>query len=85
MTLGLSPRSGDELNNQVGMVLRQFTESRAAVHQSAGWVAANDLTAEPYNLTSADAALISSAFADLDTALQAIDMTFISRITGIWS
>jgi hypothetical protein len=81
--VGLAPINAAALNNSVGTLLSNFANIRAAVHQQQAWLAAEDLTADPYNMTPEDQTLIKSAMGPLDTALQAIDMTFISRIIGL--
>lgn len=83
MPAGLSPKSADEVNLFVGTLLNSFAKDRALVHQQQGWLAAEDLTQPPYAMTPDDQTLIKSAMSTLDIALQAVDMTFISRLIGL--
>jgi hypothetical protein len=82
-TIGTQPRNADEVNALIGTHLRGFAGSKITVNQDAAWLAVTDLKAAPYYFTSEQEATIKSAVADLDTALDAVDMTFISRIIGI--
>ena len=84
MTLGLSPKNPDEVNNQVGYVLRQFTDLKESIGHFHEWLGGADLKADPYLMTPEDETLIKSAIGDLDTTLDGVDMTFISRLTGMW-
>ena len=84
MTVGLSPRSADEVNNQVGVILRQWTDNKESIDHFHAWLAAADLKAEPYLMSAEDETLIKSAIADLDSMLDGVDLTFISRLTGMW-
>lgn len=81
---GMNPSSASEVNNSVGMVLRQFVMSKDSVNRSAASLAPLDLTKDPYNMSPEDNALIKSAMNNLDAALDAVDMTFISRLIGIY-
>jgi hypothetical protein len=84
VTVGLSPKTADEVNYSTGVMLRQFTDNKEAVHHFREWLAAADLKAAPYHFLEEQEVLIKSAIADLDTAMDAIDMTFITRLTGLW-
>ena len=84
MTVGLSPQSATEVNLQVGTVLRSFTDIKESVNHLQDWLAAADLKAEPYLMTPEDETLIKSAVSGLDASLDAVDMTFITRLTGMW-
>lgn len=83
VTVGLAPRSADELNQNVGFLLRQFTEVRGKVLAQEGWLLAEDIKAEPYNFSADQETLIKSAISSLNTALQGVDMTFINRLIGL--
>ena len=83
MTAGLAPTSAYEVNANVGQVLRNFTDVRALIHQHWAWLQAEDLKVPPYDMDPDDETLIKSALGPLDTDLQAIDMTFISRLIGL--
>lgn len=84
MPVGLTPTTADEVNNSVGVILRQFVDSKESVGHMRDNLAAIDLTEPPYSMTPEDQTLIKSAINDLDTALDGIDMTFISRLVGLW-
>lgn len=81
---GLTPPNAQEVNNSVGYILRAFVDNRESVHHLAANLAPLDLTQAPYSMTPEDDTLIKSAVNGLDTALQGIDMTFISRLVGMW-
>lgn len=83
MTVGLAPLNAAEVNQSVGTVLRQFATVRGIVHQDELWLASQDLTLPPYSMTADDQTLLKSAVSTLDTSLQAVDMTFISRLIGL--
>jgi hypothetical protein len=82
-TVGTQPRNADEVNGLTGTHLRGFTASKAAIHQDQEFFLATDLKIAPYWFTDDQETLIKSAIAGLDQALQAVDMTFISRIIGM--
>jgi len=82
-TVGTQPRNASEVNALTGTHLRGFTASKAAVHQDQEFFLATDLKAAPYFFTADQETLIKSAVAGLDASLQAVDMTFISRIIGM--
>jgi hypothetical protein len=84
MTVGLTPASAGEVNNSVGNILRQFTDIKESVNHLADNLAPLDLQGEPYLMSAEDETLIKSAVNGLDTALDAIDMTFVVRLTGMW-
>lgn len=84
MPIGLSPRNQDEVNNQVGYILRQWTDNKESIGHFHQWLLSADLKVEPYNFTPEDETLIKSALADLDTTLDGVDTTFIDRLTGLW-
>jgi len=84
MTVGLTPRTADEVNSQVGNILRTFTDIKESVNHLADNLAPLDLQAPPYLMTAEDETLIKSAVNGLDTSLDSIDMTFVVRLTGMW-
>lgn len=81
---GLTPKNGDEVNNVVGVILRQFVDIKESVNHLQANLAPLVLTDAPYNLAPADETLIKSAVNSLDASLDAVDMTFISRLAGSW-
>lgn len=84
MPVGLSPINADEVNNQVGHILRQFTDVKESINHLADALAPLLLTDPPYSMTPEDETLIKSAVNSLDSALDDIDMTFVVRLTGLW-
>lgn len=84
MPAGLSPINAAEVNNLVGTHLRVFTDNMESIAHDEAWLAAADLKVDPYNMTAADETLIKSAISTLNTTLQGVDMTFISRLTGLF-
>lgn len=83
-TVGLSPKTADEVNYSVGSLLRQFTNVKESISRSQEWFASADLKIPPYSMTADQETLIKSAMTDLDTDLDAVDMTFIVRLTGLY-
>ena len=83
MPVGLAPQDATMLNNSIGNLLKNFSQIRGYVHQQAAWLQAEDLKLPPYNMTTDDETLIKSAMLPLDTTLQGVDMTFISRLIGL--
>jgi hypothetical protein len=81
---GLTPSTAAEIDNNVGVILRRFVDDRESVMHLAASLAPLDLQADPYNMTPEDETLIKSAVNGLNNDLQAIDMTFISRLVGMW-
>jgi len=84
VTVGLAPASAYEVNSQVGLHLRDFTTIKERIHHDQEFLVATDLKVSPYFFDPDQETLIKSAIAGLDTALQAIDMTFIDRLTGLF-
>jgi hypothetical protein len=82
-TIGTQPHNASEVNGLIGTHLRGFAASKVTINQDAAWLAVSDLKAAPYYFTDEQEATLKSAIADLDTALDQVDMTFISRIIGI--
>lgn len=82
--VGTQPRNADEINGLIGTHLRGFVQSKSTINQDHEFFTSTDLKAAPYYFTEEQETLIKSAIADLDTALDAVDMTFISRIIGMW-
>ena len=60
------------------------TADKESVHHLAASLAPLVLTGDPYNMTPEDETLIKSAVNDLDTALQGVNMAFISQLVGMW-
>jgi len=83
-TIGSQPRSAEEVNGLVGTHLRGFVASRGTIHQDQDYFAATDLKGPPYYFSAAQETDLKTAISQLDAALQAVDMTFINRIVGMW-
>jgi hypothetical protein len=84
ITVGLAPLNAQEVNNLIGTHLRTFTQIKHTINQDHEWLLTCDLKAAPYYFDDVQETLMKSAIGDLDTALDAIDMTFISRLTGMY-
>lgn len=82
-TVGSAPRNAQEVNGLVGLHLRDFMRNKMVINQDQEWFATVDLTTVPYSFSADQQTLIKSCFADLDTALDAINTTFISRLIGM--
>lgn len=81
---GLNPQNAAEVNQDIGTVLRQFVSIKEAVARRQTFLAATDLKIAPYSMTAGDETNIKSAVSGLNTALQAFDMTFVNRLTGLF-
>jgi hypothetical protein len=84
LTVGLQPRSADEVNATIGQHLRNFSGIKNTINQDHDFLAATDLKVPPYNFSADQETLIKSAIADLDASLDAVDMTFITRLIGLY-
>lgn len=82
-TVGTQPRNADEVNGLVGTHLRGFIASQNAIGQDHDFFLTVDLKAAPYYFDEQQETLIKSAIADLDDALDAVNMTFISQLVGM--
>lgn len=82
-TIGTNPRDASEVNNLVGLHLRDFAQIKVRINQDNEFLAATDLKAAPYYFTDDQETQIKSAVSSLDAALDAVDMTFINRIIGM--
>lgn len=83
-TIGTQPKTADEVNALTGSHLRGFMASKTTVHQDADFLTATDLKVAPYFFTADQETEIKTAVLQLNTSLEAIDMTFISRIVGMF-
>lgn len=83
-TIGTNPKTADEVNGLVGTHLKGFLSSRATISQDQNFMLATDLTAAPYYFSDDQSTQIKTAILQLNDALEAIDLTFISRIVGMW-
>ena len=82
LRVAVGPANSDDLK-VVQMLSQAFAQSKGVVNQDHEWLNVTDLKGPPYYFDAAQEATLKSAVADLDTALDAIDMTFISRIIGL--
>lgn len=83
-TPGLAPGNAYDVNYAIGTHLRQYVDIMESIGHDHDSLAPLDLKAEPYNMSADDETLIKSAINGLHDALQAVDMTFINRLTGLW-
>lgn len=83
-TVGTNPKNADEVNGLVGTHLKGFLASVVTIHQDQNFMLATDLKASPYGFLDTQETEIKTAISQLDLALQAIDLTFISRIVGMF-
>jgi hypothetical protein len=82
--VGLNPRSSDEVNTLVGGLLREFIVHKERVGHYQSWLAGVQLAGDPWFMDPDVEATIKAAVNGLDTSLDAVDMTFINRLVGIW-
>jgi hypothetical protein len=83
-TVGLDPRNATEVNTQVGTHLRALVADIETIAHDKSWLAGADLTLAPYLFTTDQQTLIKSAILGADAYLQAMDMTFINQLTGLF-
>ena len=83
-TIGTQPQDATSLNLQIGAHLRSFIDVKNSINQDRDFLQATALTEAPYYFTTDQETLIKSAILDLDTTLDGINMTFISRIVGLY-
>jgi hypothetical protein len=84
VTVGLAPINADEVNRTIGQHLRTFTDLAEVIAHDHDWLLSADLKLDPYGMSADQETLIKSAIADLDSKLSTVDMTFISRLTGLF-
>ena len=82
-TVGSAPLDALAVNNSIGAHLTEFLRVKSVIQLDHDWLAPTTLTAPPYNFTSDQETLIKSAVNTLNTALEAVDMTFIVRLIGL--
>jgi len=82
--VGAQPRDAAEVNNLVGTHLRDFLTVKNSINQDREFLQAQDLKVPPYSFTADQETLIKSAILGLDTSLDAVDMTFIVRLVGLF-
>jgi hypothetical protein len=82
-TVGGNPRSADEINAVIGQHLRAFLAAKVALDQDARFFAATDLKTPPYYFTADQEDALKAAVNSLDTAIDAIDLTFVMRVVGL--
>ena len=82
--VGLNPVTSDEVNLNVGTLLRQFVDIKENVGHYQEWLAGVDLKAAPYYMEADLETLLKSAVNGLDSSLDTVDMTFINRLVGLW-
>jgi hypothetical protein len=83
-TIGLDPRNANEVNTQIGTHMRDFVSSKETIGHDWDWISGVDLKADPYGFTADQETTIKTAVQQLDVALDAVDMTFINRLTGLF-
>lgn len=84
MTAGRTPQTAADVNNDVGMHLQQFVNIKNTILNDYSNLLGLNLQGPPYNMSAADETDIKTAINGLNTALQAVDMTFIDRLTGLF-
>lgn len=84
MPIGMNPQNTADVNSQVGSICRQFVMLQQQASRFQAWMAANDLKVAPYSFSSGEEANIKSAISGMNTALAAVDRTFIDRNTGLY-
>jgi hypothetical protein len=83
-TIGTQPESAFAVNQLVGQHLRSFVTIKNSINQDHDWLITVDLKAAPWYFTQEQESSIKSGIADLDASLDAVDMTTISRLIGLF-
>jgi hypothetical protein len=83
-TIGTQPETAFAVNQLVGTHLRSFVTIKNSVGQDHDWLITVDLKGAPWFFTSEQESSIKSGIADLDASLDAVDMTTISRLIGLF-
>jgi len=83
-TIGSQPKNAAAVNDSIGLHLRQFLAAKAAINQDQDWFAGEDLKGAPYYFTADQETQLKTAVSQLDAALDAIDLTFVNRIVGLY-
>lgn len=84
MPVGLAPVNPQEVNNLIGNLLRQFVDVKESVKHYHNWLVTVELLDPPYSMTQPDNDTLKSAIADLDAALDTVNMAVINRLTGLF-
>jgi hypothetical protein len=82
-TIGLQPINAAEVNNKVGRLLQDFKALQARANSDRAFLDGTFLTQSPYWMTPEQETAIKSGVGALDDGFDAIDMTFINRLTGL--
>lgn len=80
--VGTLPANNNDINLAVGGLCRQFLLFKDSVAACQAMLASLTLQTPPYTFDSTSEANIKSAISGLNTALQAIDVTFVNRVAG---
>ncbi len=80
--VGTNPANNNDINLAVGGLCRQFLIFRDSVAACQGTLAGIVLTTAPFTFDANSAAILNSAMSGLNTALQAIDVTFVKEAAG---
>jgi len=83
-TIGTQPQSAAEVNALTGMHLKGCLASKATINQDASFFGATDLKTAPYYFSAEQETDLKTAIIQLDQALDAVDLTFINRIVGMF-
>lgn len=84
MPVGAAPKDAVEVNALTGQHLRQFVQIQETINHDFSSLSGIDLKVPPYEMSADDETTLKTAIAQLNTALQAVDMTFINRCTGLF-
>lgn len=82
--VGTAPENATVLNQLIGQHLRLFLDIKNSINQDRDFLQATDLKEEPYFFTADQETLIKSSILQLDDTLDGIDMTFITRLIGLY-
>lgn len=81
---GATPTTPEQVNFQIGQHLQAFVGIKNTIANDQANLAGLQLQQPPYGMTAQDETDIKTAINQLNTALQAVDMTFIDRLTGLF-
>ena len=81
---GAVPENAGQVNAATGGLLRRCISLRDEVKRYNDFMLATNLQSAPYSMNAQDEANIKSAVDDWNDALQAINLTFTNRLTGLF-
>lgn len=79
-----SPGSVSDVQNSLIPALRSFILIKDQIARAKNWLDHEDLTQAPISMDPDYQAQLSAAIGDLNTALQAVDLSRVVKVTGLF-